>query len=62
LIVAELETHALESVARRFGDVWRVSPVQIYGRLDRGGWRTVRHEVLPIGLGFGPIWFRKKED
>lgn len=52
LIVAELETHALESVTRRFGDVWQgFSGSDLMDWLDRGGWRTVRHEVIPIGLG-----------
>lgn len=51
LILAELDSHAREGVARRYGDVWLgFSDSDLGVWLDRGGWQPLRRQLLPIGF------------
>ncbi len=52
LLVAELDSHSQDNLARRFGDVWHgFAGSDLIEWLKQAGWTPTRHECLPIGLG-----------
>jgi len=52
LLVAELDAHGLDSVARRYGDVWMgFSEPDLRDWLTQGGWELNRCRSVAIGLG-----------
>ncbi len=52
LLVAELDTHTRNTVAKRYGDVWLgFSQADLFDWLKRGGWELGRSRMLSIGLG-----------